>query len=89
VTIGSFELPRIPAIEGYGGFDVKSAVDFRLDGVLGASLLQLFRITFAGQGDRLWLESDIEPFTVPSVAQESAPAPALLPPQPPPAAVAP
>jgi hypothetical protein len=83
VTVGSFELPRIPAIEGFGGFDVKSAVDFRLDGVVGANLLQLFRITFAGHGDRLWLESDIEPFSVPSATQESAPAPALVAPAPP------
>ncbi len=77
VTIGSFEFPRIPAIEGFGAFDVRTSVDFRLDGVLGANLLQLFRVTFAGQGERLWLESDVEPFVVP--AAEPAPAPAVLP----------
>jgi hypothetical protein len=76
VTIGSYEFPRIPAVEGFGAFDVKTAVDFRLDGVLGANLLQLFRVTFAGQGERLWLESDVEPFTV--RADDAAPAPAPM-----------
>ena len=77
VTIGSFEFPRIPAIEGFGAFDVRTSVDFRLDGVLGANLLQLFRVTFAGPGERHWLESDVEPFVVP--AAEPAPAHAVLP----------
>ena len=75
VTFGSYEFPRIPAVEGFGAFDVKTAVDFRLDGVFGANLLQLFRVTFAGHGERLWLESDVEPFTV-RAADEASPAPA-------------
>ncbi len=78
VTVGSFEFPRIPAIEGFGPFDVKSAVDFRLDGVFGANLLQLFRVTFAGHGDSLWLESDVSPFAV-QAREPTAPAPAVVP----------
>ncbi len=79
ITIGSFEFPRIPAVEGFGAFDVKSAVDFRLDGVFGANLLQLFRVTFAGQGERLWLETDVQPYTVRASEDESAaPAPAVV-----------
>lgn len=59
LTIGSFDLPRVPAYEV--GPTISEAIpplDVDLGGVLGAGLLSVFRVTFGDDGRFAWLEPD-------------------------------
>lgn len=58
VKLGGFDLPRIPAVQGAQMGEVKHSLDVDLDGVLGAGLLQAFRVTLGDGGRFMWLEPD-------------------------------
>ncbi len=70
VKIGGFDLPRIPALMGgpIAGLDAKLGID--VDGVVGAGVLSLFRVTLTEGGRTMWLEPD--PTLETSIAPESA-----------------
>jgi hypothetical protein len=58
LTLGGFDLPQVPAVQGAPAFDMKSSVDVDLGGIAGAGLLSLFRVTFGDEGRFIWLEAD-------------------------------
>ncbi len=58
VKIGGFDLPHIPAVQGAPLGDIRSNVDVDLGGVVGAGLLQAFRVTLGDDGRFMWLEPD-------------------------------
>src|SRR5262249_45357432 len=70
LKLGGYDLQAIPAIEGAPIGDIQQNVDVELGGVLGASLLALFRVTFADDGRFVWLEPD------PTMGTARPPAPA-------------
>jgi hypothetical protein len=56
LKFGSFDLPKIPAVEDVPRPDHDIGVD--LGGVMGAGLLSIFRITLGDDGRFMWVEPD-------------------------------
>jgi hypothetical protein len=56
LKFGSFDLPKIPAVEDVPRPENNLGVD--LGGVMGAGLLSIFRITLADDGRFMWVEPD-------------------------------
>ncbi|HWL89093.1 MAG TPA: tetratricopeptide repeat protein [Polyangiaceae bacterium] len=56
--LGTFDLPTLPAVQGVPNDTGKGAIDAELGGVLGATLIGIFRVTFADDGRFAWLEPD-------------------------------
>lgn len=56
--LGGVDLAQFPAMQGAPLADIKQTFDVDLGGVIGAGLLQLFRVTFADEGRVLWMEPD-------------------------------
>jgi hypothetical protein len=80
--LGSLDLPQLPTIHGAPIAEYKQNFDVDLGGVVGAGLLQAFRVTFAEDGRYLWVELDPTIFVPPPGAAPQAPPPpgAALPP---------
>jgi hypothetical protein len=59
LRVGAMEMARIPALEETAADrEAKGSIDVDLAGVVGASLLAQFRVTFGDDGRFMWLESD-------------------------------
>ncbi len=57
-TIGGFDLPQMPAVQGLPIEDLKAQLDVDVAGIAGSGLLSLFRVTFGDEGRFAWLEAD-------------------------------
>jgi hypothetical protein len=82
LKFGSFDLPKIPAVEDAQRPENNMGVD--LGGVMGAGLLSIFRITLGDDGRFMWVEPD--PTMLEALNEEAAgrratgtPGPAPLP----------
>ncbi len=67
LTLGSFDLPRVPAMSGLPLDELEQSGGIRLDGVIGAALVAEFRASLVDEGRTLWLEE------MPLPAEEGAP----------------
>jgi hypothetical protein len=56
VSLGSLEIPSIPAVAGIPIADIEKPLDLDLDGIIGSGFMILFRVTLADQGRTMWLE---------------------------------
>lgn len=56
IELGSFDLPRVPAVYGLPLGELERGGGIRLDGVIGAALVAEFRASLVDQGRTLWLE---------------------------------
>jgi hypothetical protein len=56
LTIGSFDLPRVPAMSGLPLDELEQSGGIQLDGVIGAALMAEFRASLVDDGRTLWLE---------------------------------
>src|SRR5689334_13081608 len=78
LMLGSFDLPRVPAVHGLPIEDVEQGGGIHLDGVIGSALMAEFRASLVDQGRTLWLEE--MPTAQPQASAEPAPASSPLPP---------
>lgn len=76
LLLGSFDLPRVPAVAGLPIEDVEQGGGIHLDGVIGSALMAEFRASLVDQGRTLWLEEMpvAEEAEAPSAAAGPAPA---------------
>lgn len=56
MTLGSLEVPGVPAVSGVPIADIEKPIDMDLDGIIGSGLMLLFRVTLADKGRTMWLE---------------------------------
>lgn len=56
LVIGTFDLPRIPAVHGLPLADLEQGGGIQVDGVIGSALVAEFRASLVDQGRTLWLE---------------------------------
>ena len=56
LTLGSFDLPRVPAMSGLPLDELEQSGGIQLDGVIGAALIAEFRASMVDEGRTLWLE---------------------------------
>jgi hypothetical protein len=89
LTIGSFDVPRVPAMYGFPFEDLEQSGGIHLDGVIGAALVSEFRASLADQGRTLWLEEMPAPLEAPAAEQADPGAPAAAAPVAAPPAAAP
>ncbi|MEO8878501.1 MAG: hypothetical protein ABI461_23130 [Polyangiaceae bacterium] len=79
MRLAGFELPQVPALSSAAITGVQSNVDLDLGGVIGASLISAFRVTFGDEGRFIWMEPDMtqqqQPPPVDGRAPISQPAP--------------
>jgi hypothetical protein len=68
LTLGSFDLPRVPAMSGLPLDELEQSGGVHLDGVIGAALMAEFRASLVDEGRTLWLEE------MPTAIEEAAPA---------------
>jgi hypothetical protein len=78
LTLGSFDLPRVPAMSGLPLDELEQSGGVRLDGVIGGALVAEFRASLVDEGRTLWLEEmpapiDEAPPEQPAPAASSAP----------------
>lgn len=59
MRLAGFELPQVPALSSGAITGVQSNVDLDLGGVIGASLISAFRVTFGDEGRFIWMEPDL------------------------------
>ncbi len=59
LRFGSFDMPQVPAMQAKDLPELRTQLDMDLGGVVGASLLSVFRITLGDEGRFMWLEPDI------------------------------
>lgn len=79
--IAGVDMPGVPAFSLSAVGDKVPTLDIDLGGVLGAAMLELFRVTFADDGRFAWFEPDPTLFT--TVPPDGAPPPSAgLPPPP-------
>jgi hypothetical protein len=84
LMLGSFDLPRVPAVYGLPLGEIEQGGGIRLDGVIGSALVAEFRASLVDQGRTMWLEE----MPVASVGEDPTsalepgpePAPQLTPP---------
>jgi hypothetical protein len=58
IRLGSFDLPNVPAVGGPAAMEGRVPLEADIAGVVGAGLLQAFRVTFAEDGRVAWFEPD-------------------------------
>ena len=85
LTLGSFDLPRVPAMSGIPVDELEQSGGVRLDGVIGGALLAEFRASLVEEGRTMWLEEMPAPADE-APAEPSAPAASSAPSAPPSAA---
>jgi hypothetical protein len=73
LTLGAFDLPRVPAVSGLPLGEIEQGGGIHLDGVLGSALIAEFRVSLVDQGRTLWLEE--MPVAAGGFAPEGEPAP--------------
>jgi hypothetical protein len=56
LMLGSFDLPRVPAVYGLPLGEIEQGGGIHLDGVIGSALIAEFRASLVDQGRTLWLE---------------------------------
>jgi hypothetical protein len=56
LVLGTFDLPRIPAVYGLPLADLEQGGGIQVDGVIGSALVAEFRASLVDQGRTLWLE---------------------------------
>jgi hypothetical protein len=56
LTLGSFDIPRVPAVYGLPLAELEQSGGIHLDGVIGSALMAEFRASLVDQGRTLWLE---------------------------------
>ncbi len=56
LVLGSFDLPRLPAVHGLALDNLEQEGGIQLDGVIGSALIAEFRASLVDQGRTLWLE---------------------------------
>jgi hypothetical protein len=76
VSLGSLEIPGVPAVAGVPIADIERPLDLDLDGIVGSGLMVLFRVTLVDQGRTMWLEP-MPPPEPPSAAPPESPAGAV------------
>jgi len=59
LRLGSFDMPGVPAMQAKDLPELRTQLDMDLGGVVGASLLSVFRITLGDEGRFMWLEPDV------------------------------
>ena len=60
MRLAGFELPQVPALSsGAITNGASTNVDVDLGGVIGASLISAFRVTFGDEGRFIWMEPDL------------------------------
>lgn len=74
MRLAGFELPQVPALSSAALNGAQNNVDVDLGGVIGASLISAFRVTFGDEGRFIWMEPDMT--QVADIPQSRAPAPA-------------
>lgn len=89
LSLGSLEIPGVPAVRGVAIADIEKPLGLNLDGLIGSGMFVPFRITLADQGRSLWVEpmpmieeEPAPPAPAPAAAAStSAPPPAATPPK--------
>jgi hypothetical protein len=66
LTLGAFDIPRVPAVYGLPLEELEQSGGIQLDGVIGSALMAEFRASLVDQGRTLWLEE--MPTPLPGVA---------------------
>jgi hypothetical protein len=56
LALGSFDLPRVPAVYGLPLGELERGGGIHLDGVIGSALVAEFRASLVDQGRTMWLE---------------------------------
>jgi hypothetical protein len=79
---GGYDLSKIAALQGLEMTEIQQAIDVDLGGLIGAELLELFRVTFADEGRFIWAE--VDPTAVSQPPKPALPPPDNAPPPPPP-----
>lgn len=82
LRIGSFDMPQVPAMQAKDLPELRTQLDLDLAGVMGASLLSVFRITLGDDGRFMWLEPDVAMMGPEPQGPPSRTAPPQGPPQP-------
>ncbi|MGH7282389.1 MAG: hypothetical protein ACRELY_12745, partial [Polyangiaceae bacterium] len=59
MRLAGFELPQVPALSSAALNNAQAGVDVDLGGVIGASLISAFRVTFGDEGRFIWMEPDM------------------------------
>jgi hypothetical protein len=70
LTLGSFDLPHVPAMSGLPLDELEQSGGVHLDGVIGAALISEFRASLMDEGRTLWLEEMPAPLPEPAPGQE-------------------
>jgi hypothetical protein len=78
MTLGAFDVPRVPGVYGAPLDEFEKGLEVNLDGMVGSGLLAAFRVTLADGGRTLWLEDAMMP-----EPPGAAPPPAAPPSKPP------
>lgn len=73
MRLAGFELPQVPALSSAALNGVQSNLDVDLGGVIGASLISAFRVTFGDEGRFIWMEPDMTHEEQQQPARSSAP----------------
>jgi len=87
LSLGSLEIPGVPAVRGVPIADIEKPLAMDLDGIIGSGMFVPFRITLADQGRSMWVEpmppipEDMQPHSAakPDALPPGAPAPAAVP----------
>lgn len=84
VSLGAFDLTRVPAVSGLPLENLEQGGGIHLDGVIGAALVAEFRVSLVDQGRTMWLEEMPEPLPdEPPPVESGAPSGAGSSPKPP------
>jgi hypothetical protein len=77
MTLGSFDVPRVPALSGLPLERLEQGGGIGLDGVVGSALMAEFRVSLGEEGRTLWLEEMPVPVEAGEAAAdpEASPAP--------------
>lgn len=73
LTIGSFDMPRVPAMSGLPLDELEQSGGIQLDGVIGAALMAEFRASLVDEGRTLWLEEMPTPEVAPPAPDGAQP----------------
>ncbi|MBK6515404.1 MAG: hypothetical protein IPM79_27165 [Polyangiaceae bacterium] len=79
LRLGAFRLDQIPGVFGPDVADIERGLRFDIDGVLGAPVLAMYRITFADGGRVVYLEDDSELEQIMSAPPQPGAGPGPLP----------
>lgn len=83
LRLGSFDMPQVPAMQAKDLPELRTQLDMDLGGVVGASLLSVFRITLGDEGRFMWLEPDVATLQQPEPPRgQGGPAPEPMTPDP-------